>query len=181
MAEETVAPAALAEDTTADDAASESPVAVESSADGEASSVAVADAPAPDAPVSDAVSVESPDPTPTPTVEAEPVMTTTTLEAASAATSTEGVPMEGSNEPKVTVGRIVHVTLDRGVNTGDCRPAIVARVWNPEVINAQLFTDGLNDHMDYAGGVVWITSLHYAKPVVGQPTPPLTWHWSWED
>lgn len=92
-------------------------------------------------------------------------------------------PIEDAKDgtPTVTVGRIVHVALDRGAGTGDCRPAIVVRVWNPEMINAQMFTDGLNDHMDYAGGIAWKTSLHYEKPIAGQPPTPNTWHWSWED
>lgn len=103
-----------------------------------------------------------------------------TLAATSAATPTESVPLQGEKTPEPSVGRIVHVVLDRGSNTGACRPAIVVRVWNVELINVQMFTDGLNDHMDYAGGIVWMTSLHYAKPVSGQPQPQ-TWHWSWED
>lgn len=124
--------------------------------------------------------------TDTTTSEAAPVVDVAsgvvTLEAASAATPTEGVPLQGETAPvRLTVGRIVHVVLDRGASTGDCRPAIVVRVWNDEMINAQLFTDGYNDHQDYAGGIAWKTSLHYAKPTPGQTPTPNTWHWSWED
>lgn len=93
--------------------------------------------------------------------------------------SPEAGPEAGPEAP--SVGNIVHVTLDRGANTGACRPAIVVRVWNAEMINAQMFSDGLNDHQDLAGGIQWLTSLRYAKPVAGQPTPPNTWHWRWEE
>lgn len=89
--------------------------------------------------------------------------------------------LQGENAPTPTIGRIVHVALDRGVNTGDCRPAIIVRVWNDEMINVQLFTDGFNDHQDLAGGIAWLTSLHYIKPVPGLQTPPNTWHWPNED
>jgi hypothetical protein len=179
MAEETVAPVDDVPATDAQDvAATPAPVDVAVAADGEAASVAVAVADAPavtDEQAPEAAPVEASAP---PAAEAETETTTTTPEPTSATIADEDVPDEDVGV--VAVGHLVHVTLDRGANTGECRPAIVVRVWNPEIINVQVFTDGLNDHQDYASGMVWMTSLHYARPVAGQPTPQ-TWHWSWED
>ena len=85
-------------------------------------------------------------------------------------------PPEAVALPTVKVGDLVHVTLDRGPLTGECRAAIVVRVFGGAVINAQMFTDGVNDHEDYASGLVRLTGLHFALPVEDQPTPPQTWH-----
>lgn len=82
--------------------------------------------------------------------------------------------------PSVAVGDIVHVVMDRGPQTGACRPAIVVRVFGGAVVNAQMFTDGVNDHQDYASGLVWATSLHWASPSEGAPQPQ-TWHHMTED
>ncbi len=82
--------------------------------------------------------------------------------------------MEGLSE-----GRIVHYVLPDGRSKGECRPAIVVRVWRngsypPEngLCQLQVFTDGSNDGDDYQGGIVWRTSIIHSHE-----NGPGTWHW----
>jgi hypothetical protein len=80
----------------------------------------------------------------------------------------------------LTEGRMVHFVLPDGNNTGEHRPAIVVKVWRngSDTIpddgssNLQVFTDSLNDGTQYAGGLVWRTSVSY-----DEAQKPGTWHW----
>lgn len=70
-----------------------------------------------------------------------------------------------------TIGRIVHYT-DRDIS--GCRPAIIVRVWSPQSVQVQVFTDGSNDQLD---NVVWRTSVAPTGTTTqGNPS----FH-SWED
>lgn len=82
-----------------------------------------------------------------------------------------------------TVGRIVHYTLPAGRSAGQIRPGVIVRVWGPECVNLQVFTDGDNDQLDIRGVPVpapesassptlWVTSAKLG-PVEQQGA----WHW----
>ena len=79
----------------------------------------------------------------------------------------------------LTEGRMVHFVLPDGNNTGEHRPAIVVKVWRNGSndlpgnghSNLQVFTDSLNDGTQYAGGLVWRTSVPY-----DETKKPGTWH-----
>lgn len=74
--------------------------------------------------------------------------------------------------PKPTVGRIVHYTLESGRSRGEVRPAVIVCVWNEDMVQLQVFMDGTNDGPEYASGLRWCTSVHYAaEPAEGR------WHW----
>jgi len=61
---------------------------------------------------------------------------------------------------EVFVGQIVHYVLPDGPSIGECRPAVVVKVWGTtSVVNLQIFTDRLNDDQDFC--VVWQTSVLY--------------------
>ncbi len=84
--------------------------------------------------------------------------------------------MDTASAPAVTptVGRIVHFVL----TDGQVRPAIVVRVWSPEMVNLRVFLDGTNDR-DVAGACNadgWATSVHYHEYAVGNYAPG-TWFW----
>jgi len=82
-----------------------------------------------------------------------------------------------SEKNPVTIGRIVHFTVDEytaeqikkaglpcnGNKADDILPALVVRVWGPEMVNLQVFVDG--------GFTVWVTS-------VGQGRGPRSWHYA---
>jgi hypothetical protein len=83
-----------------------------------------------------------------------------------------------SGMPGVTPGRIVHYVLPDGRSKGEHRPAVIVRTWtghSPDMVNLQVFTDGLNDfEVDKPGssGILWATSVHYSET-----KEPNTWHW----
>lgn len=73
-----------------------------------------------------------------------------------------------------SIGRVVHFVMPNGQH----RPAIVVQVWNEDVVNLQVFTDGSNDagvvvYPNTGGYVQWQTSVHHAENEPG----PHTWHW----
>src|SRR4051812_37918792 len=79
----------------------------------------------------------------------------------------------------LTEGRMVHYVLPDGPSAGQHRPAVVVHVWRdiPDYVadgrvQLQVFTDGTNDGGDYAGGLVWRTSVKYSEE-----KEPGTWHW----
>lgn len=80
--------------------------------------------------------------------------------------------------------RIVHYVL---TNAGGCRPFLVTRVWNEELVNGTLFIDGTNDYENVpywsspqknyklavpAELLIWRTSIKYDKDKNVH-----TWHW----
>lgn len=75
-----------------------------------------------------------------------------------------------------TLGRIVHAVFSGG-RGGETitRPAIIVRVWTPDLINVQVFADSGPDQSsnDCCPPVFWLTSISYdpAGDKVG------TWHW----
>lgn len=73
------------------------------------------------------------------------------------------------DQPKPTVGRIVHYVLPEGRNAGEHRPAIVTRVWSDVCVQLQVFTDGENDGL---ANVEWRTSI-----LNDEAGAPNTWHW----
>ena len=93
-------------------------------------------------------------------------------------------------EMKPSVGRIVHYVLP----DGQCRAAIIVRVWDLRTVNLSVFGDGQNDaHMykvlapDLRGVdgelVVHRTSVSHDEAGVDPGGPPRgdshagTWHW----
>jgi hypothetical protein len=80
--------------------------------------------------------------------------------------------------PRISVGRIVHFTLQDGGSPGEVRPAIVVRTWggaHPSV-QLQVFTDSNPEgtHNDALPQVMWKTSV--AESESGEPEPG-RWHW----
>lgn len=78
---------------------------------------------------------------------------------------------------EVTVGRIVHYTLDTGPKAGEVRPAIVVNTWGgSDHIQLQVFTDSDENahHNDALPQVMWKTSV--AQSESGGPEPG-RWHW----
>lgn len=76
-----------------------------------------------------------------------------------------------------SVGRIVHFVLRarqgmRPSSVGEHRPAIIVRVWSPEMVQLQVFTDGFND-IETGDPVIWETSIHNDET----EKKPGTWHW----
>ena len=77
-----------------------------------------------------------------------------------------------------SVGRIVHYRLEAGPHAGDCRPALIVRVWGagPDaLVNLQVFVDGSNDYYENQGPEplsLWRTSVHR-----NTDNEPGTWHW----
>lgn len=77
--------------------------------------------------------------------------------------------------PGLGVGRIVHYVMPaESRSPGECRPAIIVRVWgrNYGYVNLQVVTDGDNDGVTAAGETWWRTSVPYSPdlPALG------TWH-----
>jgi hypothetical protein len=73
-------------------------------------------------------------------------------------------------------GRIVHYVLTDGDSEGQCRPAIILKVWDREgetgCCNVLVFTDASNDGGPYRSGLFWATSRSYDAD-----KKPGTWHW----
>lgn len=77
-------------------------------------------------------------------------------------------------------GNIVQFVLDRGPAKGECRPAMVIKVW-PEtsdhagMVQLQVFTDSDAEgrYNDQLPSVFWATSVRYDH--TGQT--PYTWNW----
>lgn len=61
------------------------------------------------------------------------------------------------DQQDVTIGRIVHYRLELGPHKGELRPAVVTRVWGPEMVNLLVLTDGGNDGVPCP---YWATSVH---------------------
>lgn len=76
-----------------------------------------------------------------------------------------------SREQHLIEGRIVHYVLDRGSSAGQCRPAIVVKIWSQAQgsVQLQVFTDADNDSLP---AVLWATSVTYSED-----PQPRTWHW----
>lgn len=79
--------------------------------------------------------------------------------------------------PRPTVGRVVLYRLKDRYGEIVSRPALVVRVWDRAddvmpLVQLQVFADGSNDGPDYAGGIVWKTSVHYDESGAEG-----TWHW----
>lgn len=75
----------------------------------------------------------------------------------------------------VVVGRIVHRRLRTDAREGECRPAMIVKVWNPQsgLVNLTVFPDGGNDG---EGLTKHETSVgHFMK---GPGT--YVWHWPHE-
>lgn len=74
------------------------------------------------------------------------------------------------NPQMPSIGRIVHyVPIDNpnvieAHNNATEVPAIVVRVWNKDVVNLKVFTDGIYD--------TWKTSIRYSAE-----KEPNSWHW----
>ena len=88
------------------------------------------------------------------------------------------MPTEKQAQQVPSVGRIVHYIMPAGGYKGAHRPAIIVNTWGAtslvQSIHLQVFTDGRNDGDEYASGIHWATSVHYAdadKREFG------TWHW----
>jgi hypothetical protein len=81
-----------------------------------------------------------------------------------------------THEPaRPSIGDIVLYALPDGRNVGQVRPAFVVRCWIADVVNLQVFTDGINDYpSEHLGshGTLWKTSVHYSEN-----KEPGTWHW----
>lgn len=74
------------------------------------------------------------------------------------------------------LGRIVHFVLPSGIP----RPAIVVRVWDNDVVNLQVFTDGINDSalgLGTPANVVHQASIPHEVPTAAKSLSPATWHW----
>lgn len=81
------------------------------------------------------------------------------------------------NENTVTVGRIVHYT-DPALARGECRPAIVVRVWGDNgVCNLTVFPDWSNEGKE---GSFWATSVQFRDSFPdGEAVQKrqAVWHW----
>jgi len=55
-------------------------------------------------------------------------------------------------------GQMVHYVLNKGVSTGQCRPAVIIKAWSVALgsVQLQVFTDGQNDMLE---NIVWRTSV----------------------
>jgi hypothetical protein len=73
---------------------------------------------------------------------------------------------------KVTIGSDVLFVLEDKYGEDQIRPGKVVRVWNDEMVQLQVFTDGTNDGAQYASGIYWATSVQYSET-----HEPRTWHW----
>lgn len=83
--------------------------------------------------------------------------------------------------PVPCVGDQVHYALEAGPHQGECRPAIIVRVWGSTptaAVNLLVFVDGGNDQFPYnspPGGaplILWRTSK-----LCDDDKAPGTWHW----
>lgn len=102
-------------------------------------------------------------------------------------------PVTPAPSPRPKEGRIVHYVMGHGPHKGEHRPAIVVKVWGPECVNLQVFTDGENDcdpcadpnapgaerahaivqQQQGVSGLFWGTSV--MLDASGQT--PQSWHW----
>lgn len=82
---------------------------------------------------------------------------------------------ETSVHSNVSVGQMVHYVLPNG----ECRAAIVVRVWENDMVNLYVLLDGKNDsHNDMtllALDMLWATSVHHFDEFDTEP-PARTWH-----
>lgn len=81
-----------------------------------------------------------------------------------------------AEQKKPQLGDIVsYVMSDSAI-----RPAIVVRVWENqqagEMVNLEVFTDGLNDGARFKDGIFWATSVYHVETRREQPIAN-TWHW----
>lgn len=75
------------------------------------------------------------------------------------------------------IGAEVFFVLPAGFSIGQRRPAVIVRDWGNNLVNLQVFVDGLNDFAPGDLGSdapLWATSVHYAP---GHSRTPGTWHW----
>ena len=78
------------------------------------------------------------------------------------------------------IGRIVHFVMDRGHHPGECRPAMIVKLWTgqpPYTAQLQVFVDSTNDYSNYGSqdGTEWRTSIvHDAEK------KPATYHFHTE-
>jgi hypothetical protein len=80
---------------------------------------------------------------------------------------------------KPTLGRLVHYVLSatdgvRPDKVGECRPAIIVRVWrdSPEAaVNLRVLLDGTND--TDGPDILWVCSVSPDE----NSKPNRTWHW----
>ena len=83
---------------------------------------------------------------------------------------------------ELDVADVVHFVQDLrgGSGFGQCRPAIIVRIWGlpvrENVVQLAVVNDGTNDD-PYNGQVVsWRTSVQYADPKASERPEPATWH-----
>lgn len=90
---------------------------------------------------------------------------------------------EAAKMVQPTIGRIVHFVLQHGASAGQHRPAIIVKAWpmNAELVNLQVFTDGMDDNqkdrtgMNQPPNMMWLKNVrHSAEHENG------TWH-TWEE
>jgi hypothetical protein len=55
-------------------------------------------------------------------------------------------------------------------------PAVVVRVWGPEMVNLRVLFDGYNDIPSYKPEDDWKTSVHFSEE-----EKPYSWHWGYAD
>lgn len=74
-----------------------------------------------------------------------------------------------------SVGRIVHYVLPNGPSRGEIRPAMVVRIWAPDSINLQVFTDSDQDgdYNDQLACPFWATLVPYDP----EGKRAGSWHW----
>lgn len=94
-------------------------------------------------------------------------------------------PIEGSKKEqsnpldRMFVGAIVHYVFQ----TGECRPAVIVRIWDHEHINGccnlVVLTDGSNDAMRSVEDAKKdaVTTLWQTSRLYSEKQEPLTWHW----
>lgn len=74
-----------------------------------------------------------------------------------------------------SIGRVVHFVMPDGQH----RPAFVVRVWDHELVNLQVFTDGYNDSPPSGVNIAWETSVPHVEEAAGTDDRTFfrTWHW----
>jgi hypothetical protein len=115
---------------------------------------------------------------------------------------TQRVNARFDNAQPISVGRIVHMQLDKADpytgGGGAIRPALVVRVQNSNCVNLQVFFDGTNDDSVRSTGVgnhgqltEWVTAVDFdageEREIDDPQNPgekklvtaynPHTWHW----
>lgn len=82
--------------------------------------------------------------------------------------------------PRTPIRDLVGADVYYVLYDGQRRPAVVVRDWGNNMVNLQVFTDGLNDFATGdpgSDGILWATSVHYAPAA---SMTPGTWHWRME-